>query len=91
MNKADIIDLMAAAADIPKAAAQRALDAMHAGITEALKKGDMVSIVGFGTYSVGERQARTGRNPQTGATINIPASKNVKFKAGKNLKDDINK
>lgn len=90
MNKADIIDRMAEAADISKAAAGRALEALHNSITEALKAGDSVAFVGFGTYSVGHRQARTGRNPQTGETMQIPAATTVKFKAGKQLKDAVN-
>ena len=90
MNKTELIDAMADAADISKAAAGRALDGMVAAITDALKKGDQVSVVGFGSFSVRERAARTGRNPQTGQTIQIAASKNPAFKAGKALKDAVN-
>ncbi|MET0104600.1 MAG: HU family DNA-binding protein [Sedimenticola sp.] len=90
MNKTELIDAMADAADISKAAAGRALDGMVEAITDALKNDDQVSIVGFGSFSVRERAARTGRNPQTGATIQIAASKNPAFKAGKALKDAVN-
>ena len=90
MNKAELTEAMAEAADISKAAAARALDGMVDAITEALKSGDQVSLIGFGTFSVRDRAARTGRNPQTGATINIAASKNPAFKAGKALKDAVN-
>ncbi|MEL0083917.1 MAG: HU family DNA-binding protein [Gammaproteobacteria bacterium] len=90
MNKSELIDLIAADADLPKAAAARALDSVVDGITAALGKGDSVTLVGFGTFSVGSRSARTGRNPQTGATIQIKASKTPKFKAGKALKDAVN-
>ncbi|MEJ1298381.1 MAG: HU family DNA-binding protein [Candidatus Sedimenticola sp. (ex Thyasira tokunagai)] len=90
MNKTELIDAMADAADISKAAAGRALDGLIGGITEALKNGDQVSVIGFGSFSVRERAARTGRNPQTGATIQIKASKNPAFKAGKALKDAVN-
>ena len=90
MNKSELIDAIAESADIPKAAAGRALDAMVDSITGALKKGDQVALVGFGTFAVKERAARTGRNPRTGETINIAASKNPAFKAGKALKDAVN-
>ncbi len=90
MNKAELTEAMAEAADISKAAAARALDGMLDAITEALKNGDQVSLIGFGTFSVRDRAARTGRNPQTGETINIAASKNPAFKAGKALKDAVN-
>lgn len=90
MNKAELIDQIAAAADLSKSSAAEALDAAIAGITNALKKGDTVTLVGFGTFSVSARGARTGRNPQTGATIQIKASKSPKFKAGKALKDAVN-
>jgi len=89
MNKSDLIDAMAEAADIPKATAARALDAFTESIAVALKGGDTVSIIGFGTFSVKERAARTGRNPQTGAVIEISASKTPSFKAGKALKDAV--
>ncbi len=90
MNKTDLIDAMAESADISKAAAGRALDAFVSAVTDALKKGDQVSLVGFGSFTVRERAARTGRNPQTGATIEIKASKSPAFKAGKALKDAVN-
>jgi DNA-binding protein HU-beta len=90
MNKAELIEAMADAADISKAAAGRALDGMVDAITEAMKKGDQVSLIGFGTFVLRERAARTGRNPQTGETINIKASKTPAFKAGKALKDAVN-
>jgi len=90
MNKTELIDSIADSADISKAAAGRALDGMISAITDALKNGDQVSVVGFGSFTVRERAARTGRNPQTGATIQIKASKNPAFKAGKALKDAVN-
>jgi DNA-binding protein HU-beta len=89
MNKSELVEAMAEAADISKAAAGRALDGMLESITSALKKGEQVSLVGFGTFSVKERSARTGRNPQTGAAIQIAASKIPGFKAGKALKDAV--
>ncbi len=90
MNKTELVDAMADSADISKAAAGRALEGMVEAITAALAKGDQVSIIGFGSFSVRERAARTGRNPQTGKTIQIKASKNAAFKAGKALKDAVN-
>ncbi|MCU7814585.1 MAG: HU family DNA-binding protein [Candidatus Thiodiazotropha sp. (ex Lucinoma kastoroae)] len=90
MNKAELIEAMAESADISKAAAGRALDGMVEAVTEAMKAGDTLSLVGFGTFSVKERAARDGRNPQTGETIKIKASKIPSFKAGKALKDAIN-
>ncbi|MAZ65679.1 MAG: DNA-binding protein HU [Kangiellaceae bacterium] len=90
MNKSELIDAIAASADITKAAAGRALDATTEAIEEALKNGDQVSLVGFGTFLVKERAARTGRNPQTGQEIQIPASKVPSFKPGKGLKDAVN-
>ncbi|WP_404402238.1 nucleoid-associated protein HU-beta [Idiomarina seosinensis] len=90
MNKSQLIDKVAAGADISKAAAGRALDSMIDAVTEALKKDDQVALVGFGTFSVRERSARTGRNPQTGETIQIAAAKVPSFKAGKALKDAVN-
>lgn len=89
MNKADLIEAMADAADISKSAAGRALDGLTEAIAVALKNGDTVSLVGFGTFAVKERAARTGRNPQTGESIAIAASKTPSFKAGKSLKDAI--
>lgn len=90
MNKAELIDAMADTADISKAAAGRALDGAIAAITKALKKGDTVTLVGFGTFSVRKRKARIGRNPKTGEEIKIKASKAPGFKPGKALKDAIN-
>lgn len=90
MNKADLIDKMAADADITKTAASTALDSLLEGITASLKKGGKVTLVGFGTFSVSHRKARTGRNPQTGATIQIAAKRVPKFSAGKALKDAVN-
>ena len=82
--------MVAEAADISKAAAGRAVDAVFEGITSSLKGGDSVTLVGFGTFSVSDRAARSGRNPRTGETIQIKASKMPKFKAGKALKDAVN-
>ncbi|MEJ2611063.1 MAG: HU family DNA-binding protein [Candidatus Thiodiazotropha sp.] len=90
MNKAELIEAIAESADISKAAAGRALDGMVNAVTETMKAGDTLSLVGFGTFSVKERAARDGRNPQTGETIKIKASKIPSFKAGKALKDAIN-
>jgi DNA-binding protein HU-beta len=90
VNKSELIDAVAASADISKAAAGRALDAMVSSITDALKGGDQVTLIGFGTFSVKNRAARTGRNPQTGAEIQIAAAKVPSFKAGKALKDAVN-
>ena len=89
VNKSELIDAIAESADISKAAAGRALDSVTSSITGALKKGDQVTLIGFGTFSVKERAARTGRNPQTGAEIKIAASKVPGFKAGKALKDAV--
>ena len=90
MNKSELIDAVASAADLTKADAGRAIDATVAAITDALSSGDSLSLIGFGTFSVSERAARTGRNPRTGETINIAAAKLPKFKAGKALKDAVN-
>jgi DNA-binding protein HU-beta len=90
MNKGELIDAVAAAADLSKADAAAAVDAVVATVTDTLKKGEQVSIIGFGTFSVKERAARTGRNPQTGQAIEIKASKAPGFKAGKALKDAVN-
>ena len=90
MNKSELIDAIAAAADLPKASAGRALDAVVDSITESLKKGDPVALVGFGTFAVKHRAARAGRNPQTGATIQIKAANVPGFKAGKALKEAVN-
>ncbi|MBV1879447.1 MAG: HU family DNA-binding protein [Pseudomonadales bacterium] len=90
MNKQELIENIAGSADITKAAAGRALDAMIDSVTDALKEGDSVVLVGFGTFSVRERAARKGRNPQTGGEIQIEAAKVPAFKAGKALKDAVN-
>ena len=90
MNKSELVDAIASGADISKASAGRALDAMVDTITESLRKGDPVALVGFGTFSVKDRAARQGRNPQTGATIQIPAARVPGFKAGKGLKEAVN-
>jgi DNA-binding protein HU-beta len=90
VNKSELIDAVAESTDMSKAAATRAVDSVFDSITAALKAGDTVSLVGFGSFNVKARAARTGRNPQTGATINIAASKVPSFKAGKALKDSVN-
>ena len=90
MNKTELIDQIAEAAEISKAAAGRALDATVAAVKESLKNGDSVSLIGFGTFYVGERAARTGRNPRTGKELSIEAAKVPKFRPGKALKDALN-
>ncbi len=90
MNKSELVDAIAESADMPKASAGRALDALIDSITGALKSGDQVALVGFGTFGVKDRAARTGRNPQTGQPIEIAASRVANFKAGKALKEAIN-
>ena len=90
MNKTELIEHIANQADISKAAATRARDAVVGGVTKSLKKGESVSLVGFGTFSVSKRAARSGRNPRTGATIKIKAAKVPKFRPGKALKDSVN-
>ena len=90
VNKSELIDQIANAAGISKAAAARSLDATTAAITNALKKDDLVTLIGFGSFYVGKRAARNGRNPRTGATINIKAANSPKFRAGKALKDAVN-
>ncbi len=85
MNKAELIDAIASSAKLTKADSRRAVDAFVKSTTGALKKGDRVALVGFGSFSISNRKARTGRNPQTGAEIKIPAKKVVKFKAGSDL------
>lgn len=90
MNKSELIDAIAASADLPKTAAGRALDAMIESITNALKEGDQVSLIGFGSFQVKDRAARDGRNPKTGEVIKIPAARVPSFKAGKALKDAVN-
>ena len=89
MNKSELIDAIADNGGLSKADAGKALDATIAAVSNALKAGDTVTLVGFGTFSVKERAARTGRNPQTGATLEIKASKVPSFKAGKGLKDSV--
>ncbi|NQU55140.1 MAG: HU family DNA-binding protein [Bacteroidetes bacterium] len=89
MNKAQLIDAMAAGAGLTKADAKKALDAFVTATTDALKAGDRVALIGFGSYSVTERSARTGRNPQTGKEIQIAAKKVVKFKAGAELAEAV--
>jgi|TARA_A100001391_G_C5039250_1_gene270415 DNA-binding protein HU-beta len=90
VNKSELIDAVAAAADISKAKAAQAVDGMTSAVTKALSSGDQVTLVGFGTFSVRERAARTGRNPRTGEEIKIAAAKIPAFKAGKALKDAVN-
>ncbi|HEY8904660.1 MAG TPA: HU family DNA-binding protein [Rhodoferax sp.] len=90
MNKTELIDYIASNADIPKAVAARALESTISAVKLTLKKGDSVSLVGFGTFAVGKRAARVGRNPRTGASIKIKAAKVPKFRPGKALKDAIN-
>jgi DNA-binding protein HU-beta len=90
MNKTDLIEEIAKSADISKASATRALDAVLNAVTTSLANNDTVTLVGFGTFSVGERAARTGRNPRTKEEIKIAAAKVPKFKAGKALKDAVN-
>ena len=90
MNKTELIEHIANNADISKAAAARALDSMVEAVKKTLKKGGTVSLVGFGTFAVGKRASRTGRNPQTGEEITIAAAKVPGFRAGKALKDAVN-
>ena len=89
MNKSELIEAIAQKAGISKAAAQKALDATTNAVTNALKKGDTVTLVGFGTFYVGERAERQGRNPKTGEPLTIAAAKTPKFRAGKALKDAL--
>lgn len=89
MNKAQLVDAISESADLSKADAGKALDAALAAVTKTLSGGDAVSLVGFGNFSVSRRNARVGRNPQTGAEIQIPARNAVKFSAGKALKDAV--
>lgn len=91
MNKTELIDAIAVDAGITKAAAKKALESVLANVENTLKKGDRVSLVGFGSWSVSERAAREGRNPQTGKTIKIAAKNVVKFKAGSELDNAVNK
>ena len=90
MNKTELIDAMAADAGITKAAAKKALESFLGNVEGTLKKGDRVSLVGFGSWSVSKRAAREGRNPQTGKTIKIKAKNVVKFKAGSDLSNAVN-
>ena len=90
MNKTELIDAVAESADISKAAANRAVDTVLDSITQALKGGDQVTLVGFGTFQVKDRAARTGRNPRTGEPLQIAAARVPSFKAGKALKDAVN-
>lgn len=90
MNKSELVDFIAGEAEISKAAAGRALDAVTTAVKKTLKKGGTVTLVGFGTFSVGKRAARIGRNPQTGAEIKIKAAKVPKFRPGKALKEAVN-
>ncbi|MFZ4451940.1 HU family DNA-binding protein [Salibacterium aidingense] len=90
MNKTDLINAVAEQADISKKDASKAVDAVFDSITETLKKGDKIQLVGFGSFEVRERAARKGRNPQTGEEIKIPATKNPAFRPGKQLKDAVN-
>ncbi|PTN12229.1 HU family DNA-binding protein [Nitrosomonas aestuarii] len=90
MNKSELVEAIAKSADITKATAGSALDGALSAITSALKNNDTVTLVGFGTFKVGKRAARTGRNPRTGAAIKIKAAKVPKFSAGKALKDAVN-
>lgn len=89
MNKTELVDAVAKSADLSKAAAGRAVDGMVEAISKALKKGDKVTLIGFGTFEVRKRAARTGRNPRTGAELKIKATKVPAFKAGKKLKDTV--
>ena len=90
MNKADLVEVVARSAGLSKSASEKAVDGAIGAITSALRKGQSVTLVGFGTFRVGKRQARVGRNPQTGAEIRIQAAKVPKFSAGKALKDAVN-
>ena len=90
MTKTELVNSMAEKAGLSKADTEKALKAFVESVTDALKQDDKISLVGFGTFSVGERAARTGKNPQTGAALQIPAAKVPKFKAGKALKDAVN-
>lgn len=91
MTKAELIESVASKVDLPRAIAERAVNTMFDEMTAALSQGDKVNISGFGTFSVSIRKARTGRNPKTGDSIEIAASRAAKFKPGKTLKDEVNK
>ena len=90
MNKTELVEFIATQADLSKAKAAEAVDAFVEAVTTSLKKGKDVTLVGFGTFTISKRAARTGRNPETGATIKIAASKAPKFRPGKSLKDAVN-
>lgn len=90
MNKTELVEFIATQADLSKAKAAEAVDAFVEAVTTSLKKGKDVTLVGFGTFTISKRAARTGRNPKTGATIKIAASKAPKFRPGKSLKDAVN-
>lgn len=90
MNKAELVKSMATSAGLSQVASEKALDGFVAAVTDSLAKGNSVTLVGFGTFSVSERAERTGRNPQTGKSIKISAKKVAKFKAGSNLADAVN-
>ena len=90
MTKAELIECVASKVDLPRAIAERAVNTMFDEMTAALGQGDKVNISGFGTFAVSTRKARTGRNPKTGESIQIAASKSAKFKAGKTFKDTLN-
>jgi len=91
MTRTELVDAIAKSADLSKKDAEAALKALTETVTKELKKGEKVTLIGFGTFEVGKRAARVGRNPQTGAEIKIKAAKTPKFKAGKALKDAVNK
>ena len=90
MKKVELVEAVATNAGLTKADATKAIDATFGAITEALKKGDKITLIGFGTFGVSRREARTGRNPQTGETVDIPARNAVTFKAGNQLRDSVN-
>ena len=90
MKKVELVEAVATTAGLTKADATRAIDATFGAITKALKKGDKITLIGFGTFGVSRREARTGRNPQTGAEVKIPARNAVTFKAGTQLKNEVN-
>ena len=89
MNKSDLVDVIVESAAISKVIAEKTLNKLLKSITQALEKGEDVALIGWGTFKVNERKARTGRNPKTGAALHIPASKVVAFKVGKGLKDAV--
>lgn len=90
MKKVELVEAVATSVGLTKADANRAIDATFDAITKALKKGDKITLIGFGTFGVSRREARTGRNPQTGAQVKIPARNAVTFKAGTQLKNEVN-